>query len=400
MFTIIDMEEQEVVVEETRQEVAVEEKAPTKRELRKEKRHARIKNRLFKETDIKYRGPLSYRALRIIAWVAFALSQFLLFYSFPVKFGIWQPLNSFWSTVLSFFSSLSTPFFIIASFGVVLSGQRKFKDLILVYGSAYLGLGLGIVFFYYRYVNGLFVKLGLDETSAYEAINLFLDNKVQVNVFADLFAFVMFHFFINYTPRHLKIFTGKKVIIFRLLTLLPVAFVITSYILRIFSAFDTVNYQFFVYPFLTTKSPIIFAVFAVGSLWIKNRERWFLKLGSTKKEYNEFTKTNRNSLSFSIHLSVVIAIGVVVDLLNYLLLILFCVIFTDYTNAEINVLADKASVGQALPLLLAIPFILLYSYTRAHKNNTIDIIIPVIGIGLTAFVYIESIYQVINTLAK
>ena len=42
-----------------------------KREIRKQK----LKNRLIRPDDIKYQGPISYRVLRIIAWVLIALGQ-------------------------------------------------------------------------------------------------------------------------------------------------------------------------------------------------------------------------------------------------------------------------------------------------------------------------------------
>ena len=197
----------------------------------KEKCYERIRNRLFKENDIKYEGPLSYRALRILAWICLALSQVALLNSIGTTLFHYNQLGETASTIIGLFASLSTPFFIVASFGLILSGRRDVRDFMLVYGLAYLGMGLGFVVFYLRYINGLFVKLGLEQSIFQIFLESFLADKVQVNVFADLFAFALFHFFVNFTPK--KIFKGKSLIIFRLFSLIPLAFVVVSYVLKV-----------------------------------------------------------------------------------------------------------------------------------------------------------------------
>ena len=150
---------------------------------------------------------------------------------------------------------------------------------------------------------------------------------------------------------------------------------------------------FFIYPFMTTKSPLVFAIFVTVSLWIKNREKVFLRFGATKEEYQKYTLTNRNSLSFSIHLSIIIAFYAIIEIL--LLIVLVLVFFSiKGDNAEgIETYFDAFGIGQAFSCLIAIPFILLYSYTREHKNGSFDLIIPMGGFALIAFVYIEYIYQ-------
>ena len=50
-------------------------------------------------------------------------------------------------------------------------------------------------------------------------------------------------------------------------------------------------------------------------------------------------------------------------------------------------------IGRHVPLVLLIPFVLLFSYTRNHKNPRADILIPVAGIILALIVLIEGLYQ-------
>ncbi len=43
-----------------------------------------------------------------------------------------------------------------------------------------------------------------------------------------------------------------------------------------------------------------------------------------------------------------------------------------------------------------IPFILLFSYTKAHKNHLFDVLLPLIGLGLIFLVYVKGSFQVMT----
>ena len=411
MTKMIDEQNPQEIVEEqkTSDETPVEEQTEVsetkkvstrkeKKQVRKSKKLEKIKNNFFNPVDIKYRGPLSYRYLRILAWITLALGQLLILNSVSKLLTGWDAFSPTWQVVINIVSSLSTPFFIIASFGLILSNQKIYKNVLATYGAAFFGLGLGITLFYYRYVNVLFVKMGMGETLVIDLIKEFLGGKVQVNVFADLFAFACFHFFLNYTPH--KKFKGKKIYIFRSFMAIPLLFVIGSYAVKVAISLNSIHIPFYIYPFLTTKSPIIFSVFVLACIWIKNRERIFIRLGATKEEYKEFLSTNRNSFSFSSQLSLIFLSSIVFEVI---LFIIIAIVYIGIKNVDPDgflLVINAYECGQSSTLLLAIPFILLYSYTRNHKNKLIDIFIPIIGIGLVALVYIEGIYQLlISTLA-
>jgi len=366
---------------------------------RAERKQARLKKfraKFIDRPDMKYRGPLSYRTLRIIGWIAFACGQALVFASISTRiFGMSQ-FSTTQTTILNFVASLATPLFIIASFSLVLSGQKKPQHFLLIYGLGYIAIGVGFCLLYLRYINGLFVQLGLSETMVDAYVNDFLKDHVGINVFADLFMFTLFHFFINLNPN--KIFIGKKRIIFRLFSLFPVAFIITSYILRILSGTGQISLSFYFHPFMATKSPLVFLIFVLMSLWFKYRERIFISLGATHKDYHEYLKTNRNSFSVSVTLVTIILFVAVLEV--FLLIALFAY-YTGYMGAEFSYFSEIMSIyqlGQCSAMIIAIPFILLYSYTRKHKQSNLDIIIPLAGIGLVVFVYIESIYQFLTSL--
>ena len=354
-----------------------------KREIRKQK----LKNRLIRPDDIKYQGPISYRVLRIIAWVLIALGQLAFLNGVSDSLVQWNPLGDSLEGFFSFLASIATPLFIVASFGLVLNRKRSYSAFITIYGAGFFAIGLGICLFYFRYINGLFVQLGINETQMSELTTDLLAKRVQVNVFADLFAFSLFNFFLNYSPK--KVFTGKKLIIFRLFMILPLAFVITSYVLKVTACFGGIVLPFYIYPFFATRNPIIFLVFALASLWIKNRERLFLKLGATKEEYQKYLLTKRNSLSFSINLSLFVLLAAVLEAI--IILVVGFIYIAEFDN--IVPILDNYQLGQAISMIVAIPILFLYSYTREHKNTLLDIFVPIGGIALCGIVYIEFIFQ-------
>lgn len=383
-------------VEEIVKEPVIEESNDNiqpKKLSRREKRRERVRKALFAKEDIKYKAPLSYRHLRIIGWICMALGQLALLCSICNTIMDWSPVGKAGYQAISVISTLSTPLFVFASFGLILSKQKRYSSFLITYGLALLAVGFGFIFFYYRYVDGLFVQIGINKTEFAEITKNFIGNKININVFVDLFTFALFHFFINYSPK--KYFKGRKIIIFRLFSLIPISFILLCYVLHILHGFAIINLPLFIYPFLTTKSPLLFALFVIISLWIRNREKWFIKLGATKEEYHKFSSTNRNSLSFSTHLSILILASIVADFIIGII-IGFIINIIIGLPFESDVLTDNFLVGQTFSLVFSIPIIFLYSYTKSYKEKIIDIIIPVGGIALVSWVYIEFIYQVVT----
>ena len=131
------------------------------------------------------------------------------------------------------------------------------------------------------------------------------------------------------------------------------------------------------------------------SLWIKNRERLFLKLGASKEEYQKYLLTKRNSLSFSINLSLFVILAAVLEAI--IILVVGFIYIAEFDN--IVPILDNYQLGQAISMIVAIPILFLYSYTREHKNTLLDIFIPIGGIALCGFVYLEYVFQLILKLS-
>ena len=358
---------------------------------RKERRKNKLKEKLLGPNDIKYGGPLSYRYLRIIAWIAFACGQLALICSICQKVLKSDLLPGSIYGIIDVFSLLAIPLFIIASFSLTLSGRKGYKKLLLSYGVAYLGVALGIILFFARYINGLLLKMGIPIDFVVIVDNV-LEKRADFNVFADLFAFALFYYFLNYTPE--KHFKDKKLLIFRWFSLFPIIFIIGSYVLKVLFGLHNLQLPYFVYPLLATKPPLVFLVFVIVTLWLKNRERFFLKIGGTKEEYQQYLQSNKGSLSFSGHLSVIILVVGIIDFLVTL------GVFVSYTVAggtafTFEELSSILQLGESGSLILSIPLVLLFSYRKKHKNTLIDSFLPFCGIALAVLVYLECIYQLL-----
>ena len=154
-----------------------------------------------------------------------------------------------------------------------------------------------------------------------------------------------------------------------------------------------------------------FLVFIVLAIYIKVRERHFLKHGKTYEEYQAFLGTNRNSLHFAVFAAVILLIAGLLDLLFFLDIASYEVLemfnmdklggnvdMSRILDPNLVLGATAMGFGNAVQLLLMPPFVLLFSYTRTHKNKLIDMFIPVVGILCILIVYIQGGYQIIRIL--
>ena len=375
---------------------------------RKRRRRKRIPKwlRFSVEEDIKYRGPFSYRTLRIFAWVFLCLSQLGAFLVFAgkvapgavAKFGMLGP-------ILQQLKSVMMPLFLIATFSILLNKSRKYSSLLVLYGGCALAFFLLFILIHDRFMIGLVMKMNdVDRAAARAAVDGFIptmliNGYISYNIFIDLFFCTLFVFFVMYKPK--RVFVGKKLIIFRLLSLFPVAYELTSLILKALASADVFLMSPYMYPFLTTKPPITFLVFIVLTVYLKVRERIYNKAGLSEHDYDTFLDSKRNSWYFSVFTASMIAIAVVID---FILLIIVSIAYAMNGGGEndtfdvISALSKASGLGfgQSISMALVIPFVLLFSYTRTHKDTRIDMVIPIFGLVGLGIVYFEELFQIMT----
>ncbi len=353
------------------------------------------------ENDIRYRGPLSYRTFKILGWLCIVLSQVAALLTLEARMdpSMTDALRTP-TTVLNLLSNMALPFLLIANFALILNAGEGYGKQLVRFGGIALAVAAGSVVLFYRYILG---SVAIFAGNRQDAMTFLTDmfhmasgtGYLSYNLFIDLFLCTLLMFFLNYRPKHL--FTGKLLGVFRAFSVLPIAYEIASITLKTLAVDGKVALPLIVFPFLTVKPPITFLVFLVLGFFIKNRERIFRKNGKTHADYQAFLKTNRNSFQFSRFTAIILAVAGILDIVAFFVV---SVILTQRApdgveQAEGFFLSffSALGLGESVLLLLLSPLMLLFSYTRTHKNKTVDTLIPFAGVALIALVYIEGGYQ-------
>lgn len=354
--------------------------------------------------DIGYRGPLSYLHFQMLGWLCIVLTVVLAMIELGSRFdeGLMKSTAGL-QFFLKYFTSLSLPFLLIANFSKILNNDEGFKKQLIRNGAAALAIFAVSAGFFSRYVVGAAGKLVTDPedvlpvmTEQFRAANQ--NGFAAFNLFIDLFLCTLFMYFLNAQPK--RVLTGKKVLLLRVLALLPLAWEAASWILKWKSAQGSITLPFWVFPLLTVKPPVTFAVFILLALHMKTRELRFRRHGRSHTEYLAFLQTKRNSLHFSVYLAVVLVLAALVDF--FILLFLMwrqagsletLAGEVDARYAEFSRAAAAVGFGESIPLLFVAPVMLLYSYTRIPKNKKISTLIPAAGIVLIILAILEGVYQ-------
>ena len=284
------------------------------------------------DNDGKYRGPLSYRHFRIIAWIALTITGIFTVLGTMVNVAVMLQVRTpedakileNVAEVFSFASSLPLPLFLIANFAVILQGKNNYKKLLMTYGGIFLAIYIGFLIVYYHYIVMLimkFMELGFAEAREYSVVILTLlgsESGLVVNVFVDLFMCVLIMYFINYNPK--KFFQGKLIILFRSLVVLPIAFEVMSAILMgLLTLSGRIEGFYFgvapeILPMIGKKPIGMIIAFVIMCIYIKFREKKYLKKGGTVEGYELYERTNRNSFKFSRVMALTFFIVAIVDL--------------------------------------------------------------------------------------
>ena len=364
------------------------------------------------ENDIRYRGPLSYVGFQVLGWLCIALSVYAVMLVLSALIN--PQLQESYAVpilVLGFASTMSLPFLLIANFARILNNSEGFKKQLIRNGGAALAFALIPSLFYSRYVIDLISKFVSDPENVVPVLNDFFRNFekngfVAFNLFMDLFLCSLFMFFLTARPQ--RFFTGNKRYIFRAFAILPLAYEVMSIVLKGLSAANQIALPIWTFPLLTVKPPMAFLVFVILALYIKWRELLFRRHGKTHEDYEAFLQTNRNSLHFSVFLAVVMVIAAVLDyFIMYFLSANAAPSVQALENADLEKAIEYAAVAQAMgfgnaaiPLLLAAPFVLLFSYTRVPKNKFVSLLIPVAGVVLILIFLLEGLYHLVGSFSQ
>ena len=219
---------------------------------------------------------------------------------------------------------------------------------------------------------------------------------------------VLMFFFMNYECRA-KAFQGKRIILFRLLIILPIAYEVGAIFIKYFATMGYFTIPSPLFFLLPSKPPLVFAAFVLIVIFLKVAEvRYLRRPGNTREMYERHITTKAHALKISILISVIFAILAFADLALFVGLALSTIFrytaeYSHLPQTEIDLLIsyrisvfESIGFGGATGLFLAIPIVMLFSYTKTHSNPKVDILIPIAGIALIAVVLLEGFFQVIT----
>ena len=291
---------------------------------------------------------------------------------------------------------LALPFFLLATFAVILSHQGSYLKPLVRYAACSAAIVGVYLFAYEHYMVGFLSILAGDRASAREAMQYLFRlisggrGFLAFNVFIDLFLCTLFMFMLNYRSEKRPHGFFEKLI--RALSILPILYELASIALKALSSLGKIDLPLWTFPLLTTKPPMTFVAFIAMAIFINRREHKLRKIGGSDADYQAFLQTNRNSLHFSLFSAAVLLIAGLLDLL----FAVFSTLLLSKLGGEMEVVLNKIvswGIGGSISLIFLAPLMLLFSYTRTHKNTLIDTVIPIAGIALMAIIFIEGVFQ-------
>ena len=352
--------------------------------------------------DIKYRGPLSYRHMRIIGWIFMMCMAMSVVFSAFVRFKHSGGGFKTASDVLSIIGSLALPMFLVANFSIIMRSHKDVKKILLTHGLMALAMLIACYVFVFRFYFTFTTKYD-NEAYPFAAgiletlLNSNPSKFVYLNIFIDLLLCSLSYLFLTYEPK--KYFKGKKVIIFRLFVLLPVLYEFACIYVKLHVFFnDGFTIPWYIFPLLTTKPPLLLFSFLVLTLIFAIRKRRYLNKGHSEDEYDEYLKTNANSLQFSILTCIVLVLAIILDTIIASICAGRLAEKRDIPIETAIAVVQTTGLGRCFPVLFILPVIMLFSYSRSSENKLVDIIIPIAGLGFCAYSVIETFVQLWATM--
>lgn len=344
------------------------------------------------ENDIKYRAPLGINHVRTIAWLCIVLTQIAALIGASNSIMGREIVSSGVVSAIQLFASMSVPLFLISSFSYILQNRDRCGRIVLFY----LSLSMIIPFLYFlvffHYGTGLLKAFSSPAAeNLNEAVSVLvadaLGSSLNCNIFIDMALFSSLTFFLTAKPK-LKIFSGKRLWIFRALALIPILYEVGAFAYKLECILGKALPTLYGYAFMPTKAPLTFIAFMLVLAFELSRKRRYISLGGSEEGYAEFFMTRKNSLMFAKSTAKTFAFIGGVDIL--FMCICYCIMYLG-NAADMNILFELG-IGNSADLLTLAPFVLLFSYNRKPKIANYNLILPIVMIFVLVLVFLEGGY--------
>ena len=364
-----------------------------RKEQRRLKREAKYNFVAFNaENDIKYRAPFSINHVRTLAWVCILVMQITILLSVAVTMFKRDFIDINVLNNIQMFAEMSLPLFLLSSFSYILQNHDRCGQIVLFYLAAsamipflfylvFFHFGAGLLEAYSEYTPEIIrSQVSALATEAF-------GEKLNCNIFIDMLLFSSLTFFLTATPK-LKMFSGKKLYIFRAFALIPILYEAGAFVYKLLIILKKVSPSLYIYAFLPTKAPLTFIAFILILAVEIFKKKHYMKLGGTEEGYEEFFKTNKNSFLFAKSTAKIFAFIGAIDIIYSIV----CMVILFLGGSEDLSVLDKIGLGKSGDLLLLAPFVLLFSYNRKPKIANYNLILPLAMIFILLLVYLEGGY--------
>lgn len=340
--------------------------------------------------DFKRRPPLTPLAIKYIAVVVFCVSHLCtcLYISLAYnKTDLFAFETDLMVNVLKFISKvgkISVPLMLSWMLAQVLSSKENVWKLVIFYGAAsilfYIGENLFLIYYFVPRVQEItttIISVPLPKDIILSACSMISN----LNVFLDLFLCSAVYFFAMYTPKRIK--SKAWLIIFRCCTALSLAYILTAFIIEGLQGNGVIYIDnVYILSLLPSKGVINFVIFGLMMTFTIIRKSLYNKLNRSEVTYEEYEKTNRYVINYSIVASLIFAISAGIDSLLGLVPSLSAMGF-----------------GNNIYVLFAIPFLLLHDFTAKPKTKySVLFTGPIYAVTfITVFaVYLSLVSSIIN----
>lgn len=343
-------------------------------------------------------GLYSYLSLRFVGFCFIMISQLaLIVFLFTTVRLLKGDITAFDTIEGSFldllvgFGTVGKPVIMCSIFALIFEkGKKPFKSLLFYFIMAVAFYISEIIMF--EIVIEPFIKILLREynldyslvSDFYPSIKAYASSYANLNVFLDGLMCTLIYIFLVYTPRGYK---GKKLVLYRLLTFLPIIYIFISSTISTLYRFNVIYYDsVFVGSLFVKESLTTFIIFFALVIFIKINKHMFNKT-LHEYTYEEYLHSSSYSTAYSFFLASTL---VVISIIEYLLT------FSPYCK--------QLPIGGNYYLFLAVPFVLLFDVNKKIHKKWHKAIVPTLmtahyGVfAVSAMMVVTSILEIIADL--
>lgn len=317
-------------------------------------------------------GLYGYLGLRFVGFAFIALSQLAIMYiivetSILIDTGDYTALYTVDFEAIDNLMKLGNvgkPIIMCTLFAIIfVRGKNLIKTIIFFFVTAvlfYVGEVIVLSRVLLPFLKALFMVYELPYEYfdiIYPMLLSYASSFANLNVFLDMFLCTLIYAFLWYTPKSVP---QNKMVFYRLLAIIPYAYIICSFLFSTLYKFNVISYDpIFIDALFCKGSLPSFIIFTSLILFLKYRERIYYKNHKNDIPFEMYIKTSSYSFSYSVFLAIVLAVISVIEFL-------------------LNLIPETKLLpfGGNYYLFFAIPFVLLFNVNKITKFKIAKAIVP------------------------